>query len=374
MGRRAGLRSDWLRGQRPKRLGQALTFAALLPGCASLAQAPQPPILPTNATEAGSTGDPFLRIYTRKQTLVPGAPEETRAGRLELVSALSLTAYDDRFGGFSGLALIPGTDRFIAVSDRAGWLTGTLRFDEGRLAGIEKAQMSALVDQQGQPFAEKRAGDAEGLALAPSTTRPGGFDALVSFEFDHRILRYPLNQDLQPGTPTLIMGAEPFGRLASNGGLEALARSPLAEGDLFAGVENPKSVRGEPFYRLFRLPADGSDVEEFTLPGDGDFRLTDFAFAPSGTLYTVERFFGGLGNLAIQFRKVSGLTGAQPQPAPQIDFLGRIALPSTIDNMEGLAVRKTPAGETELLVLSDDNFNALQRTLLMQFRVLPPTT
>jgi hypothetical protein len=38
-----------------------------------------------------------------------------------------------------------------------------------------------------------------------------------------------------------------------------------------------------------------------------------------------------------------------------------------IDNMEGLAVHRTPAGETVLTLISDDNFNPLQRTLLLQF-------
>jgi hypothetical protein len=40
-----------------------------------------------------------------------------------------------------------------------------------------------------------------------------------------------------------------------------------------------------------------------------------------------------------------------------------------IDNMEGIAVHRTPAGETILTLISDDNYSPLQRTLLMQFAV-----
>ena len=40
---------------------------------------------------------------------------------------------------------------------------------------------------------------------------------------------------------------------------------------------------------------------------------------------------------------------------------------SQIDNMEGLAVHRTPAGETVLTLISDDNFSAIQRTVLLQF-------
>ena len=38
-----------------------------------------------------------------------------------------------------------------------------------------------------------------------------------------------------------------------------------------------------------------------------------------------------------------------------------------IDNMEGIAVHRGASGETVLTLISDDNFSALQRTLLMQF-------
>ena len=45
-----------------------------------------------------------------------------------------------------------------------------------------------------------------------------------------------------------------------------------------------------------------------------------------------------------------------------------------IDNMEGLAVHRAANGDTVLTLLSDDNFNPLQRTLLMQFTLQPAKT
>ena len=38
-----------------------------------------------------------------------------------------------------------------------------------------------------------------------------------------------------------------------------------------------------------------------------------------------------------------------------------------IDNMEAIAVHRGASGETVLTLISDDNFSALQRTLIMQF-------
>ncbi len=49
--------------------------------------------------------------------------------------------------------------------------------------------------------------------------------------------------------------------------------------------------------------------------------------------------------------------------------LGRFAPPYPIDNMEGIAAWRTPEGATRILLLSDDNFNPLQRTLLLLFEL-----
>jgi len=38
-----------------------------------------------------------------------------------------------------------------------------------------------------------------------------------------------------------------------------------------------------------------------------------------------------------------------------------------IDNMEGIAVHRAANGDTILTLVSDDNFSAIQRTLLLQF-------
>src|SRR5215471_3781342 len=43
-----------------------------------------------------------------------------------------------------------------------------------------------------------------------------------------------------------------------------------------------------------------------------------------------------------------------------------------IDNMEGLSVHRSAGGETILTLISDDNFSALQRTLLLQFTLVEP--
>ena len=38
-----------------------------------------------------------------------------------------------------------------------------------------------------------------------------------------------------------------------------------------------------------------------------------------------------------------------------------------IDNMEGLAVHRTPSGDTRITLVSDHNFNDWERSLLLEF-------
>jgi hypothetical protein len=56
---------------------------------------------------------------------------------------------------------------------------------------------------------------------------------------------------------------------------------------------------------------------------------------------------------------------------PRALISGEVLLEATdalnIDNMEGIAAHRSASGETILTLVSDDNFSALQRTLLMQF-------
>jgi hypothetical protein len=41
-----------------------------------------------------------------------------------------------------------------------------------------------------------------------------------------------------------------------------------------------------------------------------------------------------------------------------------------IDNMEGLSIHVDSAGDTVLTLISDDNFSILQRTVLLQFKLV----
>ena len=51
--------------------------------------------------------------------------------------------------------------------------------------------------------------------------------------------------------------------------------------------------------------------------------------------------------------------------------LARLASPYAVDNLEGISVTTGTRGETLLWIISDDNFNPMQRNILLLFELVP---
>ena len=96
---------------------------------------------------------------------------------------------------------------------------------------------------------------------------------------------------------------------------------------------------------------------------------TDLALGPEGEwIYVLERRFTYLGGFAARFRRFARADlreGARVEAAS----LGTIETRPLAENYEGLATARDGSGRTVLYAISDDNFSALQRTLIVQFRV-----
>jgi hypothetical protein len=82
----------------------------------------------------------------------------------------------------------------------------------------------------------------------------------------------------------------------------------------------------------------------------------------------LERRFDLLFGPAMRFRRIA--TGAiQAGAEIEAPELVRLAPPLAIDNMEGISARRGGQGETLIYVISDNNFNLLQRNLLLLFEL-----
>ncbi len=296
-----------------------------------------------------------LQVETTAVTLHPGNPGLRRVGALVWRGGLALDSGHAAFGGLSGLWIAPNGDRLLAVGDKGVWFAAALRHDaRGDLAGLGAASIGSLRDVRGRAMTQRRSIDAEALTRAP-----GGDGFLVAFEGRHRIWRYP------GAETTLAVPAESFPTPAElkaapgNGGLEAL--TALADGRLFAVAEELRRGSARAGY----VHQDGRWYP-LAYPGEREYAPTDATQLPDGDLLVLERHFDYLTGVRVRLRRVP-LEEVTPGGRITGKVIATIAPPLAVDNFEGIAARRTAAGETRVYLLSDDNFNIVQRTLLLMF-------
>lgn len=296
-----------------------------------------------------------LKVETTAVTLHRGNPGLQRVGALRWRGGLALDTAHDGFGGLSGLWVAPDGGRLLAVGDKGIWFAADLRHDaQGHLAGLDAATIGSLRDRQGRAMTQRRTIDAEALTRAPD-----GDGFLVAFEGWHRIWRYPgAETSLAVAAESLSTPAE-LKLAPGNGGLETL--TALKDGRLFGVAED---LRRGP-HRAGYVHAEGR-WHPLAYPGDGEYAPTDATQLPDGDLLVLERHFDYLTGVRVRLRRVPL---AQITPGGRItgEVVATLAPPLTVDNFEGLAARRTAEGETLVYLLSDDNFNVVQRTLLLMF-------
>ena len=313
-------------------------------------------LVPASAGSAeDKAGLKSVALSSRVLLLDPDDPERQHVGRLTWRGGIEITSSSDRFGGLSGLLVSADGARMLAVSDTGRWWTAGLQYDgEGRLIGVEDGRMARLRDLDGNAVAKKRWRDAEGLAeLADGSI-------LVSFEHKHRIWRYGGAGKPLSTPPTAWPKPKGLADAPDNSGLEALAA--LAGGDLLALTEDQENGTGKVGY-LWR---DGVWSRLTYLP-EANFKPTGASRLPgSDDLLVLER----AAQVFIGFRtRLVRLAAGDIRPGAKLrgEELARWGAPLAIDNFEALATRRGPDGETLVYLLSDDNFNLLQRTLLLMF-------
>ncbi|MFM9862437.1 MAG: esterase-like activity of phytase family protein [Micropepsaceae bacterium] len=286
-----------------------------------------------------------------------GEDAKSYVGKLRHRGTLKLTSDDADFGGLSGLIVSDDGARFLAITDNSNWLTGTLTYRDGKLAGLNGTSIAPLLDLKGRKLSGKD-GDAEGLAGSLDG------DVFVSFERDHRIWRYAFGKDGLAAKGVAVATPAALKDVPNNKGLEGIAL--LSDGRLLALTEayhdDAGNIRGW-------LLKDGAEAQAITLARRAPFDLTDVRQLPNGDVLTLERRFNRTGGVGFEMRRIKG---ADIAAAATLDgeVAADVGMNFIIDNMEGLSVRNGDNGETLVYVVSDDNFNApVQQTLLMMFEL-----
>ncbi len=295
------------------------------------------------------------------RSLMARNPDQVRFGALAFRGGLVLSSPTTAFGGFSGLSRSADGAQLIAITDNAHWLTARVEREGAALSGLADAVMAPMLNASGRALSRTRSYDTEALCIDNGI-------AYVSVERTHEILRFDWARRgvMARGQPVPL--PPEARRLPGNRSLEAVGIAPQASpvaGAIVAIAERSGAhseptagfIVGGPAPGLFRY-----------LLGDG-YEVTDLAFLPGGDMLVLERWYRPWRGVGARLKRVDGRTlaaGALLQGRLLFDA----DLAHEIDNMEGLSVHRE-GPRTIVTMISDDNFSALQRTILLEFELLP---
>lgn len=289
-----------------------------------------------------------------------------RFGSLEFRHGLVLTSADPAFGGWSGLVVEPDGRRMLAVSDEGTWLAAQITYAKGLPIKLAEAKIGPIRAVGGRVLGRKRDLDAEALALVDGNLTQG--TALIGFERNHRIGRFPI-VDGAVRPPTSYLKSPPEARrMRSNKGFEAIT---VLRGGPFAGgiVAFSERYPDNPALHTGWLWVNG-EPKSLAYADVGQFEVTDAVSLADGTLLVLERQFRWTEGVRMRIRRFSAKE-VRPGAVMESETLIEADMSHEIDNMEAMGVHRTADGETVLTLMSDDNFNSfLQRTILLQFTLL----
>jgi hypothetical protein len=309
--------------------------------------------------------DPGTDVSRRHRLSPHVAPGETYMGiRLLGSVVLDRTSVDGlALGGLSGLAWDEDESRLYALSDNGALFHFRPRFEDGRLAGVDALAAFRLRDHAGRALEGRRA-DAEGLVVQRADNGKAGDSVLaVSFERYPRIVRFTPEGRFVDSLP-LPEALRDASRYANpNKALETLTWLP-GTGFLTA-PERPLTGAGDGIVGIFAL--DGRRWR-YPLVDTPNASLVDMQSLPDGSLLTLERGHGLMFlPMVISLRRTT-IDGAPPGALLPVTTLA--VLDSSrgwnVDNFEGLTRYRGLA----FLMVSDDNFNDLQKTLMVHFSLV----
>ncbi|MEE4350477.1 MAG: esterase-like activity of phytase family protein [Pacificimonas sp.] len=301
-------------------------------------------------------------------------PAQLTVGGLRYLGGLHLTSGSQRFGGISGLRWLGEDRKFLAITDAGDWLRLDLAEDEkGRLTGIAAAEIGLLTDERGAPMIAKELADAEALNIRRVAV-DGGAErrASVWFERSHRRQTYRLTEDGRVGAMLSEAPFAPDPPLPNNGGIEA---ATSIEAGLLLFAEGARNETGETraFLRARCFPGGpGSEpricTRTLAAPVPAPYRPTDAVSLRGNRLLLLSRHFSPADGVSVRLDRLTFDPAARTFARAEVAVL---APPLSVDNFEGISLRRE-GDRIFLYLVSDDNFNALQRTLLLKFELTMP--
>ena len=333
-----------------------------MPGIARAQLATQPPPKQVTPDEFSVTAPVSIEVNARPIPFFDTRDHQhVRFGALEYRSGLILTSRFRGFGGLSGLRLDARGERFISISDKGSWFTGRIVYQGREMTGLADVEAAPLLGADGRPITARGWYDSESIAL------DGSF-VYIGLERANEILRYDFSKGFTRARGEVVPLPAAARKLPYNKGLEALVMVPNGlplAGTLIAISERGLDHNGNLIGFLIGGPSPG----QFSVRRTDNFDVSDAVLLPSGDLLVLERKFSWLAGIGIRIRRIA-LKSVAPGAVVDGPSIFDADLGHEIDNMEGIDAHVTPEGDTVLTMISDDNFSKLQRTLLLQFKLV----
>ncbi|ANL65884.1 phytase-like protein [Rhizobium phaseoli] len=312
------------------------------------------------------------------------------------------------FGGVSGLDFDATTGHYIAISDDrsdkapARFYELDVNVDASGLKGVSIVKHVTLKDKNGEPFATK--------TVDPESIRLGKDGIYWGSEGDAKVLLPPFIRVAAPDGTFVREFKLPEGfaptidkstGIRDNLAFEDLAVAP--SGDVFVGVEaalyqdGPKpSLTTGSLSRIIRYDgATGEPKAQYVYPvspipqaaakadGGNDNGMSEMLALDDHRLLAVERSYAeGVGNnIKIMMMDLADATDISAiaslakydqrvVPVRKSQILDLRAIGLVPDNIEAMSLGKAKDGTDVLILGSDNNFSAAQKTQFYAFKIL----
>ncbi|MEH2251138.1 esterase-like activity of phytase family protein [Nostoc sp.] len=316
-------------------------------------------------------------------------------------------------GGLSGITYDPKSNLYYAISDDRGQKANarfyTLKIDlsKGSLqkGGVTPVSMTTLLKDDGQTFRPGES-DTEGIALTNKATGFISSEGNAGKFINPFIKEFLLSSGREIATlpiPNKFLPDKSSKKgIRNNLAFESLTITPDKK-HLFTATENAliqDGVAAKPNIsspcRILQYNLLNNEPEKeflyqtepvtpfLNLIGKFASGLPDLlALDNQGHFLSLERSFTGLGFAISLFQvslegaddihKIDSLLAVDPKnikPVQKKLLLDLRTLDVLLDNIEGLTLgSKLPDGQQSLILVSDNNFNSLQRTQILAFKI-----
>lgn len=262
-----------------------------------------------------------------------------------------------KFSEISDLAYDIHAKRLYCVSDEGRVFMFDAHFSQ-KIERFDPLSGVALVKKNGKPFKSWRR-DSEGMTLNDRT------ELFVSFEGEAKIGKFDTKGRMVKSHLLPKKLREPKHYRSRNKSLEALTWHPRY--GLLTAAEWPLKENHKKMQTIYAL--DGKEWH-FKAEGEGKSAVVAIETMDDGNLLVLERSFTGLMNpLVITLKKVYLSECKRKKKMCSSEVLLKMNTHQgwNIDNFEGLA----RVEKDRYVMVSDDNDNFYQKTLLVYFEVTP---